>query len=143
VRDDSDWPDEDAGNRGTVSFGSAIDDLGADPTGEQIDEDFCERFYAYLRRPLQEAEEAYEQASTRGRAAAERKRLESIAKKNDRLMTVLVMRIEGRTQEEIAATLELSRNQVKYIVELVQSAYRQFCSAIPSPVLRAAEVSRA
>jgi DNA-directed RNA polymerase specialized sigma24 family protein len=130
--DDSDWPDEDAGNRGAVSFGSAIDELGVDPTGEQIDEDFCERFYAYLRKPLQDAEEAYRQAAARGRAVAERKRLESMAKKNDRLMTVLVMRIEGRTQEEIAANLDLSRNQVKYIVELVQSAYQQFCTATPA-----------
>lgn len=120
--DDSDWPDDDTGVWGTV---------GVDPITEQIDEDFCDRFYAYLRKPLQDAEDAYHRAAAGGRAEAERKRLESIGRKNDRLMTVLVMRIEGRTQEEIAAALELSRNQVKYIVELVQSAYQQFCTATP------------
>jgi len=127
--DDRDWPDDADGNRSAVSFAAAITDFGVDPTGEHIDEDFCERFYAYLRKPLQDAEEAHQQAAARGRAAAERKRLESVARKSERLMAVLAMRIEGRTQQEIAATLELSRNQVKYIVEHVQSAYEQFCTA--------------
>jgi DNA-binding CsgD family transcriptional regulator len=104
-------------------------DLSVDPVLEQIDEDFCEQFYKHLRKPVEEAETAYQEATARGgRGEAERKRLESIAKKNERLMTVLAMRIEGRTQEEIAENLEISRNQVKYIVELVQSAYEQFCA---------------
>jgi len=54
--------------------------------------------------------------------------LQSISSKNERVITVLSMRIEGRTQEEIAETLGISRNQVKYIVELVQAAYEQFCA---------------
>jgi DNA-directed RNA polymerase specialized sigma24 family protein len=101
----------------------------ADPASEQIDEDFCEQFYAYLQKPLQDAEEAYRHAAASGKGTAERKRLESLSKKQERLMSVLSMRIEGQTQEAIAETLGISRNQVKYIVELVQSAYAQFCAA--------------
>jgi DNA-binding CsgD family transcriptional regulator len=78
---------------------------------------------------MEEAEEAYREAATRGRADAERKRLESVAKKNDRLISVLTMRIEGRTQEAIAEALDISRNQVKYIVELVQASYEHFRAA--------------
>jgi len=55
--------------------------------------------------------------------------LESISNKNERVITVLSMRIEGQTQEEIAEALGISRNQVKYIVELMQAAYEQFCAA--------------
>ncbi len=131
--EDSNWPEEDTDDGRAASsvrdFGVALAEIGVDPTEEQIDEDFCEQFYAYLRKPVQEAEEAYARAATRGRADAERKRLESIAKKNERLLTVLTLRIEGRTQEEIAATLDISRNQVKYMVELVQSAYEHFAAA--------------
>jgi len=131
--DESDWPEEGAdGSRSSssaIGVGGVLAEVAVDPASEHIDEDFCERFYEYLRKPLLDAEEAYHQAATRGRAEAERKRLESISRKNERLMLVLAMRIEGRTQEEIADALELSRNQVKYIVETVQSAYAQFCAA--------------
>jgi DNA-directed RNA polymerase specialized sigma24 family protein len=104
-------------------------DLAFDPAADQIGDEFCRQFNAYLRKPLEDAEEAYRQAATTGPAIAERKRLESISQKNERVITVLSMRIEGQTQEEIAEILGISRNQVKYVVELVQAAYEQFCAA--------------
>jgi DNA-directed RNA polymerase specialized sigma24 family protein len=110
----------DAGSAGDFAF---------DPAADQIGEDFCRQFNAYLRKPLEDAEEAYRQAAATGPAGAERKRLESISSKNERMLTILSMRIEGQTQEEIAEALGISRNQVKYVVELVQAAYEQFCAA--------------
>jgi DNA-directed RNA polymerase specialized sigma24 family protein len=104
-------------------------DFAYDPAADQIGEEFCRQFNEYLRKPLEDAEEAYRQAAATGPAIAERKRLESISQKNERVITVLSMRIEGQTQEEIAETLGISRNQVKYVVELVQAAYEQFCAA--------------
>jgi DNA-directed RNA polymerase specialized sigma24 family protein len=112
-----------------MGFGAAVADLAFDPATDQMSEEFCERFFAYLRKPLADAEEAYRQATARGSAKAERKRLESLSQKNERVMSVLTLRIEGETQEAIAETLGISRNQVKYIVELVQAAYEQFSAA--------------
>jgi len=110
-------------------FGTGSAEIAFDPAADQIGEDFCRQFNAYLHKPLEDAEEAYRQAAASGPATAERKRLESISKKNERVVTVLSMRIEGQTQEEIADALGISRNQVKYIVELMQAAYEQFCAA--------------
>jgi DNA-directed RNA polymerase specialized sigma24 family protein len=118
------------------AFISSAEALGADPAAEQIDEDFCERFYEYLRKPLDDAQEAYHRAAAAGKGNAERKRLESVSEKHARLMSVLSMRIEGHTQEAIAESLGLTRNQVKYMTEHVQDAYQQFCAAalrMPSP----------
>lgn len=109
-------------------FGSA-EALAADPAEDPIDEDFCERFYEYLRKPLTDAEGTYALAVAAGRGTAERKRLDSVSSKHARLMSVLSMRIEGHTQEAIAEALDLSRNQVKYMAEQVQDAYRHFCTA--------------
>jgi DNA-binding NarL/FixJ family response regulator len=52
--------------------------------------------------------------------------LASVSRKNERLLAVLTLRIEGHTQEAIAEKLNISRNQVKYMVESVQSAYEQW-----------------
>jgi DNA-directed RNA polymerase specialized sigma24 family protein len=98
----------------------------SDPTSRYEDEEFLERFYAYLRKPLKEAIEAYEQARTGGRAVAEQRKLESIAKKFERTIGVLSLMGEGYTQEETASRLGLSRNQVKYVIEIVQEAYMRF-----------------
>jgi DNA-directed RNA polymerase specialized sigma24 family protein len=114
--------------RGGAVFGSA-EAMTADPAEDPIDEDFCERFYEYLRKPLSDAENAYERAAAAGKGARERKRLESLSSKHARLMSVLSMRIEGHTQEGIAEALDLSRNQVKYMAEQVQEAYQHFCAA--------------
>jgi DNA-directed RNA polymerase specialized sigma24 family protein len=107
-------------------FASDLADATVDPETDIAGEDFCEKFYAYLRRPLDIAEEAYKIAAASGPAKAERKRMDSLGSKLDRVIGVLTMRIEGHTQEDIARVLELSRNQVKYIAELVQEAYEQF-----------------
>jgi DNA-directed RNA polymerase specialized sigma24 family protein len=99
---------------------------GDDPSLSQSDEDFCEQFFEYLRKPVAEAEEALREASSPGRADAAEKRLASVSRKNERLLSVLTLRIEGHTQEAIAEKLNISRNQVKYMVESVQSAYEQW-----------------
>jgi DNA-directed RNA polymerase specialized sigma24 family protein len=104
-------------------------ELASDPTAEVIDEDFCEQFYRYLSKPVDDAQEAYRRAALTGKAEAERKRLASLSEKHARFMTVLSMRIEGQTQEAIAEVLGLSRNQVKYMTEQAQAAYEQFCAA--------------
>jgi DNA-directed RNA polymerase specialized sigma24 family protein len=109
--------------------GGSAADFAFDPAADQMGEDFCRQFNAYLRKPLADAEEAYRQAAATGAAGVERKRLESISAKNERMLTILSMRIEGQTQEEIAEALGISRNQVKYVVELVQAAYEQFCAS--------------
>jgi DNA-directed RNA polymerase specialized sigma24 family protein len=121
--------DDEASDGTAVGLAIRPGDVAADPTAELIDEDFCERFYSYLSKPLDDAEEAYRRAASAGKAEAERKRLASISEKHARFMSVLSMRIEGHTQEAIAESLGLSRNQVKYITEQAQAAYQQFSAA--------------
>lgn len=108
----------------------------ADPISDRMGEEFCQQFHAYLCRPLQAAQEAYTSAAATGTANAERKRLESIARKTERVIAVLSMRIDGQSQQEIAASLGISRNQVKYIVQQVQQAYEQFAAASARTPLR-------
>lgn len=117
-------------------FASDLADAALDPESDLAGEDFCEKFYAYLRRPLDLAEEAYRIAAANGPAKAERKRMESLGSKWDRVIGVLTMRIEGHTQEDIAQVLDLSRNQVKYIAELVQEAYEQFSALCTRSLVR-------
>jgi DNA-directed RNA polymerase specialized sigma24 family protein len=132
---EDDDPETDHEDRGTgragVVFGPA-EAVAVDPAEDPIDEDFCERFYEYLRKPLTDAEDAYARAAAAGKGTIERKRLDSVSAKHARLMSVLSMRIEGHTQEAIAEALDLSRNQVKYMAEQVQEAYRHFCAAAMS-----------
>ena len=52
--------------------------------------------------------------------------MQSLADKFARTMSVLSMMGEGHTQEQTAEQLGLSRNQVKYIIELVQEAFERF-----------------
>ncbi len=123
-------------------FAGDLADAAVDPESDLVGMDFCEKFYAYLRRPLDLAEEAYRIAAANGPAKAERRRMDALGSKLDRVIGVLTMRIEGHTQENIAQVLDLSRNQVKYIAELVQEAYEQFSamctrSSARSPTTRA------
>jgi DNA-directed RNA polymerase specialized sigma24 family protein len=132
--DEENSPQEpmDAGESGgltAIALTGAVAVAVADPESERIGEEFCQKFYAYLRRPLDAAEDAYRRASLDGPANSERKRLDSLSRKVERVIAVLSMRIEGQTQEAIAAALGVSRNQVKYIVEQVQEAYEQFAAA--------------
>ena len=97
-----------------------------DPTLEYESEEFFAKFYEYLRGPLDRAAAAYQRASSTGRAASERRRLESVTGKFSRTIAVLSALGEGHTQERIGEKLGISRNQVKYIIELVQEAYAGF-----------------
>jgi DNA-directed RNA polymerase specialized sigma24 family protein len=97
-----------------------------DPTQDYEREDFFGKFHQYLRAPLERAAEAYRDASATGSAVAERRKLESLTSKFTRTVSVIAAIGEGHTQEQVAEQLGLSRNQVKYILELVQEAYAQF-----------------
>jgi DNA-directed RNA polymerase specialized sigma24 family protein len=99
-----------------------------DPAAEYESEEFFRKFQEYLRAPLDQAAEAYERAAAEGSAAPERRKLESLTKKYTRTVSVIAGIGEGHTQEQIAEQLDLSRNQVKYIIELVQEAYARFAS---------------
>ena len=130
------FPDQVAAAPMQMVYASDLADAAVDPESDLAGEDFCEKFYAYLRRPLDLAEEAYRIAATNGPAKAERKRMDSLGSKLDRVIGVLTMRIEGHTQEDIAQVLDLSRNQVKYIAELVQEAYEQFSAVCTRSLVR-------
>jgi len=100
-----------------------------DPTRQLEEAEFLEKFHQYLRRPVDEAMSAYQDAAVRGKATAERRRLESLSEKFARTMSVLTLLGEGHTQENTAERLRLTRNQVKYIVELVQESFERFTAA--------------
>jgi DNA-directed RNA polymerase specialized sigma24 family protein len=99
-----------------------------DPTSKYENEDLFEKFYEYLRRPVDDAIEAFHDAEKLGRAAAQRRKVESLTAKFSRTMSVLSVVGEGYTQEQTAERLGLSRNQVKYIIESVQEAYAHFAA---------------
>jgi DNA-directed RNA polymerase specialized sigma24 family protein len=99
-----------------------------DPIRTLEDEEYFERFYAYLRAPVDAAESAYEAARVRGGALAERRKWYSLAQKFSRTMAVLTAIGEGYTQEQAAKRLQLSRNKVKYVIETLQDAYARFAA---------------
>lgn len=134
----NEYSDQVAATPMQMVFASDLADAAVDPEADLAGEDFCEKFYAYLRRPLDIAEEAYRIAAANGPAKAERKRMDSLGSKLDRVIGVLTMRIEGHTQEDIAQVLDLSRNQVKYVAELVQEAYEQFSALCTRSLVRSA-----
>lgn len=97
-----------------------------DPMRQFEDQEFFEKFHDFLRRPLDAATAEYERARLSGRATAELKKVESVSNKFARTVAVLTLMGEGYTQEQAAERLDLSRNQVKYIIELVQEAFERF-----------------
>ena len=99
-----------------------------DPIMGYESEDFLRRFYEYLRVPVARAVTALETARAEGPALPERRRLESVAGKFSRMVTVLSLLGEGYTQEEAARLAGLSRNQVKYIAQTVKEAYERFAA---------------
>ena len=108
-----------------------------DPTRTLEDEEYFERFYAYLRAPVDAAELAFEAARRRGGALAEQRKRDSLAQKFSRTMAVLTAIGEGYTQEQAAERLQLSRNKVKYVIETLQEAYAQFAArsaGLPHPL---------
>jgi DNA-directed RNA polymerase specialized sigma24 family protein len=107
-----------------------------DPTDSYEHEEFLQKFYDFLRKPLDDATQAYRQASTKAMATAQRTRCEAISAKFQRTVAVLSMMGEGYTQQSTAERLGLSRNQVKYIVELLQETYQRFSASSAQAVAR-------
>ncbi|MGO9263996.1 MAG: hypothetical protein ACLQBA_03760 [Candidatus Binataceae bacterium] len=99
-----------------------------DPTLQYENEELFEKFFEYLRRPVADATQSCANAVGTRRAAEERHKLESLMSKFARTTAVLSLVGEGHTQEQIAAQLGISRNQVKYIIELVQEIYARFAA---------------
>jgi DNA-directed RNA polymerase specialized sigma24 family protein len=85
-------------------------------------------FLEHLRGPLTRAEGALAQAALRGRAAAEQARADSVRAKYDRLMAVLTALRETPqpTEDQIAARLGVTRNQVKYAIERIREEFSHF-----------------
>jgi hypothetical protein len=97
-----------------------------DPMLQIENEDLFEKFFEYLRKPVADATEAVANAQGSAQEKAARRKLASLISKFSRTTAVLALMGEGYTQERIADQLFLSRNQVKYIVELVKEAYARF-----------------
>ncbi len=121
-----------------LSFAAAVPPrrvaAAIDPTPQYEHEQLFEKFYEHLRRPVDEAVEAFTNADAESDARAARRTLESVTRKFSRTVSVLAMMGEGHTQEQTAQRLGLSRNQVKYILELVKKAYTHFVApAEPAP----------
>jgi DNA-directed RNA polymerase specialized sigma24 family protein len=104
-----------------------------DPTLQYEYEEYFAKFYEYLHKPVSDAARAYENAPDIRRAEIERQRLKSLAAKFARTTAVLSMLGAGNTQEQTAEHLGISRNQVKYIVAVVQKAYERF-AAVSAPL---------
>lgn len=121
---------------------STLGSTAFDPAHTCENEDFFERFCAYLRQPLENAAQAFDCARLSGHSNPEsaRRKLESLTDKFSRTMAVLSLLGEGYSQQQTAEQLGLSRNQVKYIVEIVQAAYASFAmgsgSAASSSLIR-------
>jgi DNA-directed RNA polymerase specialized sigma24 family protein len=125
--------DEDAGPAVQTYSARAAELPASDPTLRIEEEQFFERFCAYLRTPVDRAADAYRAADAAGGGAAERRKLEALSGKLSRTLEVLSMIGEGYTQEQTAARMGLSRNQVKYVIELVQEAYVKFAASAEHP----------
>jgi DNA-directed RNA polymerase specialized sigma24 family protein len=85
--------------------------------------DVLEKFYAYLREPL---DRALERCAREPASRAAEQRAAKLTRKFDLMMEILGRIGEGHSQVQIAQLLGLSRNQVKYVVESVQQAYEGF-----------------
>jgi len=122
----------------TVGAGHAafFDAPSSDPVRHIEDEQFLERFYHFLRAPLDEAIDAFDKARSRGPAVVERRKMDSLHDKFSRTIDVLSFMGEGYSQDEIAAHLGISRNQVKYTIEVVQEAYARFAAHTAAPERR-------
>lgn len=112
-----------------------------DPAQRCEDEDLFEKFYLYLREPLDDAIRDYQAAQALGSAAAhsQRRRVASLTNKFARAMSVLSHLGEGYSQEHTAERLGLSRNQVKYVFESAQRAYSEFAAATMRSISRSPE----
>ena len=107
-------------------FTTSSDCTASDPIRRLEDQQYFERFYTYLRAPLDAAEAAYDAARAHGRATSERRKWDSLRQKFSRSVAILAAIGEGYTQEQAAERLRLTRNQVKYVIETLQDAYARF-----------------
>jgi DNA-directed RNA polymerase specialized sigma24 family protein len=119
-----------------VPLSASMREPAVDPTREYESEEFFNKFLEHLRGPLDRAVEAWQRESGSAAAAAAKRRLESLTGKYTRTIAVISAVGEGHSQERVAELLNLSRNQVKYIVEQVQEAYAQFAASAGSPAAR-------
>jgi DNA-directed RNA polymerase specialized sigma24 family protein len=87
--------------------------------------DVLEKFYKYLREPL---DRALARCIREPASRAAGQRAAKLARKFDLVMDILARIGEGHSQADIAQLLGISRNQVKYVVESVQQAYASFVS---------------
>ena len=141
VADDGEERFDEAVPARTANGISGANTPSVDPTSQYENEDLFEKFYDYLRRPLDDAIETLHIAQRAGRAVAERRKVDSLTEKFSKTMSVLSVMGEGYTQEQTAERLGLSRNQVKYIIELVQESYAQFTAQAARHATQAAAVS--
>jgi len=79
------------------------------------------------------AEAAYAAARAHGAATAERRKWDSLRQKLSRSVEILAAIGEGYTQEQTAQRLQLTRNQVKYVIETLQDAYARFAAQSGRP----------
>lgn len=112
-----------------------------DPAQRCEDQDLFEKFYLYLREPLDNAIRDHQAAQALGSAAAhsQRRRVAVLTNKFARTMSVLSQLGEGYSQEHTAERLGLSRNQVKYVIESAQRAYGEFAAATMRSTSRSPE----
>jgi hypothetical protein len=111
-----------------VRFMPGGDSTASDPIRHLEDQQYFERFYTYLRAPVDAAEAAYDAARAHGAATVERRKWDSLRQKLSRSVAILAAIGEGYTQEQTAQRLRLTRNQVKYVVEILQDAYTRFAA---------------
>jgi DNA-directed RNA polymerase specialized sigma24 family protein len=128
--------DDPVPRRFDISDANGMNAWYSDPMRHLEDEQFLEMFYGFLRAPLDEAIDAYDKARSRGRAVVERRKLDSLNEKFSRIIDVLSLMGEGYSQDQIAARLGISRNQVKYTIEVVQDAHARFAAQSAAPVRR-------
>jgi hypothetical protein len=127
------------GGSSGARFTPSSDGAASDPIRYLEDQQYFERFYAHLRASVDAAETAYDAARAHGGAMVERRRWDSLRRKFARSIAILAAIGEGYTQEQTAARLRLTRNQVKYVIETLQDAYARFAaqstrSACPSTI---------
>ena len=86
------------------------------------------KFLEFLRLPLTGAEGALAEALSRGKAAKEQARVNSLRRKYERLLAVLTALQESPqpSEEEIAGRQGLTRNQVKYTIERIREEFNRF-----------------
>ena len=109
------------------------DATASDPIRHLEDQQYFECFYTYLRAPVDAAEAAYAAARAHGAATAERRKWDSLRQKLSRSVEILAAIGEGYTQEQTAQRLQLTRNQVKYVIETLQDAYARFAAQSGRP----------